>query len=378
MAKRFWASFGCPIFLDSAEAHSYHRRKLTIFFVGSAFHAALLIFLYQSALPLRWLPSLIGAEASFEITTLTYLALFYQITFFATLPLSFYSGFLTEKKFSLSRQSLAAWIADAAKRYALGLGLFLLTGGFFYYVVRHYPDAWWWILALAWLVMTLFFSRIMPTLIISIFYSTKPLPEGELKQTLLELCRRCRVSVNGIFEIALSKKTRKANAALVGIGKSRRILLGDTLLKNFTQPEIEMVMAHEIGHHALKHISRSILMGSAATVAGFFIFFVLTRGYDLSDLRWFPLLSLGLFLVNLFSAPIQNAVSRQMEREADRYALQKYDSQETFTSLMNRLAEQNLAVKKPHPWIEFLFYDHPSIDSRIRYAQKLSHGGSHA
>lgn len=368
MAKQLLAFFGFPIFLDSSEAQAYHRSKLAVFFFNTFFQTALLTALYKNPFILGW-ASMFSDGLSFEWRALIYLAIFYTVIFFVTLPISFYSGYILEHKFSLSHQSFAAWSLDKLKGYGLGLALFLVTGEFFYFAVRYFPEFWWLVLAAAWLLMTLVMSRILPTLIIPIFYPTKPLSNEELREKLLDLCRHCRVKVNGIFEIGLSKKTKKANAALVGIGKSRRILLGDTLLKNFSEDEIKMVMAHEIGHHALKHISRSIFLGSAGTLIGFYVFFQITRGWEWKDLSIFPLLSLGLYLVNLVTMPVQNAYSRFMEREADEYALKQYASRDVFHSVMNKLAEQNLSVKKPHPWIEFIFYDHPSIHNRIVHAE---------
>jgi len=296
----------------------------------------------------------------------------------ATLPLHFWSGYHVEKSFSLSNQRLAAWIWDEIKRGAISLPFFVLMMEGLFFFVRAFPGSWWIFAGVAWLFVTLFLTRIMPVVLIPLFYRTRELASGELKERLALLCEKCGVKILGIYEILFSKKTKKANAALAGIGPTRRILLGDTLIDRFTSDEIEMVVAHELGHHVKRHIAKGLLLNFTAVLTGFCLLRIASSALvgslaaeGLTDLRIFPSMAFLAALAGLVILPAQNAFSRRHEYQADGYALQMIPSSATFVSLMSKLGRQNLANPAPHPWIEFLFYDHPSIPRRIRYARSI-------
>jgi STE24 endopeptidase len=182
--------------------------------------------------------------------------------------------------------------------------------------------------------------------------------------------------VRGVYEWKLSEKSKKANAALVGLGNTRRIILSDTLMEKFSPEEVEAVLAHEFGHHARGHIARGIAIQSLTVFLGFYLVNLALLAWGprfgflrLADFGNLPLLALVTMAVSLVLMPLMNAHSRRMERQADAYALQSIPERAAFISSMEKLAELNLAERRPPRWIEFLFHSHPSIEERIAFAR---------
>ncbi len=362
-----------------SRAKQYHRIKYLLFFADLGVSLLLLGWLQLSGSSL----SLKGWVSSFScpkpIEIALYLLIFFGLLTFALLPIRFYSGFLLERNFDLSNQKAHDWIWDEIKKTLLSLTFFMATTELLFFIVDHFPKSWWVLASVGWLFLTLFLARILPTVLIPIFYRTKLLTDASLKERLICLCQKCRVKVLSVYEIALSKKTKKANAALTGLGKSRRILLADTLRERYSPSEIEMVVAHELGHHVKKHILKSFFLGFLITVTGFYLLSTVSsqiirylHAESLTDLSIFPALVLLSTLSGFLILPFQNSLSRFFEYEADRYAWETMRSNEVFISLMNKLGEQNLADSEPHPFIEFFFYDHPSIRNRIKHICALS------
>jgi len=231
---------------------------------------------------------------------------------------------------------------------------------------------WWLPVGSVLFFLSVVLARLAPVLIFPLFYTFKPLPDGELRSTILRLCQSVGMSVEGVYVFDLSKNTKKANAAFTGIGKSKRIILGDTLVANFRDDEIETVFAHELGHYKLKHLWTMLGVG---TVSSFLGLYLTAKAYEFS-LPWFgfasldqlaalPLLALWLGLYSLLASPLSNAISRMHERAADRYAISLTNNGEAFANALHKLASINLADISPHPVVEFLFHSHPSIEKRL-------------
>jgi STE24 endopeptidase len=213
--------------------------------------------------------------------------------------------------------------------------------------------------------------------LLPIFYKFEPLDNEDLRRRLVQLGERAGTRVRGVYRWKLSEKSKKANAALTGLGSTRRIILADTLLDNYAPEEIEAVLAHELGHHVHRHILKSILVQAGITLLGFWIAnFVLHYAVDhhmfeeLSDFANLPLLAVAATLLSLLLMPALNAFSRYNERQADRYAFESIVSVEPFISSMNKLAKQNLAERTPSKWIELLFHSHPAISRRVAAAEE--------
>ncbi|MBI4432414.1 MAG: M48 family metallopeptidase [Candidatus Omnitrophica bacterium] len=349
-----------------SRAKRYQREKNLFFLADLFLNLAFLFFAQFSGLAAH-------LKSWSRGNVFPYLAGFYLLLVIVGLPLRFWSSHLHEKQHALSRQTLAGWIGDEIKKLFLSGGFFILVTGALLVIIQVFPRTWWIIAAFGWLFLTLFVSRILPTVLIPIFYRLKPLPDGPLKERLENLCKKCGLNIPRIDEIAFSQKTVKANAALVGIGKSRRIILGDTLLSHFTDEEIEMVVAHEVGHQIHRHIPKNFVFNFCVVFGGFFLLYLLSRtiviafqAEHLADLAIFPILALLGFIGGLAILPAQNAVSRLMEYEADRYAIRTIPSKEIFRSMMQKLASRNLSDPEPPAWLEFLLHDHPSIANRIK------------
>ncbi len=288
-----------------------------------------------------------------------------------TFPLTFYSGYLVEHRFNLSNQNLWQWIREKVKGLlvSLPIGGLLITG---IYLLLWKSPHWWWLWAWIFLVgFTLILGRIAPILIFPIFYKFKPLENQNLQNRIQNLAEKWGLTVSGVYQFNLSKNTKKANAAFTGIGKSRRVILGDTLLENFAEEEIETIFAHEIGHHVHRHLLKGILFNSILSLAGLVLTFQLYQvildlhHYQAHQLGALPYLALLLFCFGLITGPLGNLLSRHFEYQADQFAVDSTGKASHFSNSLKKLGQLNLADDSPHPVIEFLFYSHPSINHRI-------------
>jgi len=293
-------------------------------------------------------------------------------------PLSFYGGYMLPRRYGLSTQSLRSWLGDQAKALALGgvLGLAMLE--VVYDLLATFPGTWWLWTAVFLIAITVVLANLAPVLIVPRFYKCTPLADAELARRLAALAERAGTRVRGVFTINLSSKTTAANAALMGWGNTRRIVLGDTLLAHYTPDEIETVLAHELAHHVHGDIWQLMAVQSLLLLAGLFLadrFLVWAVArfafQGPADVAAMPLLALALALFGLLTMPLGNAYSRWRESAADDYALRATGQPAAFHSAMTRLANQNLAELTPARWVELLLYDHPPIGQRLARAARF-------
>ena len=333
------------------------------------------IWLADQLQTLSWQP----VAGWFPIQILVYfliLMLAYEII---TAPIIYYSGFVLPHRYGLSTMSLKSWLADLFKGLALSLVLEILVIEFVYLVLAIQPQTWWLWVALAMLFFSVVMANLAPVLIFPIFYKFTPLPEGDLKKRLLALAERAHTRVRGVFTMKMSDKTTAANAALMGLGNTRRIVIGDTMLDRYTPDEIEVVLAHELGHHVQHDIWKLITSQSILTLGGLYLVNVVLHWAvdtqhiytSLADPATIPLLLALMGVFGLIVMPIGNGLSRAIEYQADEYALRSTRMVEPFKSAMTRLANQNLSQAEPSPIIEFLFHDHPSINKRLKHADNF-------
>ena len=291
------------------------------------------------------------------------------------MPLAFYSEFLLERRYGLSNETLRTWLRDRGKAFAVGL---VLGGGgaeLIYWLMRWSPE-WWWLTAGAvFMIIFVGLTNLAPVVLLPLFYSVKPLGKDVLRARLLALADRAGARVLGAYEWGLGDKTKKANAALAGLGATRRILVSDTMLAEYSDDEIEVVLAHEIAHHVHGDIWKGILFDSALVLAGFYLASIVLRAAAAAGLRGvddvagLPLLLLAAGAVSLVMVPVAHAMSRAFERSADRFALDLTRNPGAFISAMRRLGAQNLAEEHPSRLVQWLFYSHPPIRDRIAAAQ---------
>jgi STE24 endopeptidase len=319
-----------------------------------------------------------GAPASWQpgVTVLVYVVLLSLLNELVSLPLGFYSGFLLERRYDLSNETLRAWAGDQAKSFAIGL---VLGGGavaVIYALIRLSPDYWWLTSSAVFALLIVGLTNLAPVLLLPMFYSVRPLDRDALRTRLLSLAERAGARVLGAYEWGLASRTRKANAALAGLGATRRILVSDTMLAEYSDDEIEAVLAHEIAHHVHGDIWKGIVFESVLILGGFYLASQALHGLSgpaglrgVDDIAGLPLLLLAAGAVSLVMVPVAHALSRTFERNADRFALDLTRNPGAFISAMRRLGAQNLAEEHPSRIVQWLFYSHPPIRERIEAAQ---------
>jgi STE24 endopeptidase len=302
-----------------------------------------------------------------------------------SLPLSFYSGHMLEHKFDLSRQSAARWLSRYAKRHLLTLTIGSLTTLVLYWIIWTVGAFWWLAAAGAYFAFSVLIGQLAPVLILPLFYKIERLSDPALAERLSELARGSDLAIGGIYRMNMSVETVKANAMLAGLGRTRRVILGDTLLDSFSADEIDVIFAHEVGHHVHRHMSQLIVAGLLLSVAGFWVcdqalaaWVMRIDGqlnYHQLPVHTLPILTLVMMLFFMGVEPLQNGISRHFERQADRYALRHTGNAPAYRSAFVKLARLNKADPDPHPWEVFLFHSHPPITERLA----LSHSvGAHS
>ncbi len=317
------------------------------------------------------------ASSFFYVACLVYTFIFMAFMYVVSLPVSIVSAFLVERHFGLTERTFGSWLVDESKSVALSLALYSVCALVFYFVLRNFPGSWWGITAVLWILFTIVMARLLPVLLIPLFYKYLPLEDPSLKDDILALSEKSGVELVDVSQIDLSKKTKKANAALVGMGSTRRVVLADTLVDGFTREEILSVVAHEFGHHKKKHILKLLVWSSIMTAASFYILFVLAAkiavflgASSISELFLMPSYIILFSIFGLTILPFQNFFSRVLEREADDFALAVTENVPAFISVMNRLAEKNLSDTHPGTLKKIFLYSHPPISERVERAEK--------
>ncbi|MFQ5829136.1 MAG: M48 family metallopeptidase, partial [Candidatus Methylomirabilia bacterium] len=295
----------------------------------------------------------------------------------ATAPLSWLGSYRLPRRFELLHQSLGRWLLDYLKTVALSGILILLGAEVVYALLR--ATAWWWLWgAVVFFVGSALLASVVPLLIVPLFYRLSPLDDTTLRERLLGLATRTGVPVAGVWLVDQSRKSRTANAALTGLGRTRRILLFDTLVQQFSPDQVEAVLAHELAHQVHGDLRRGLFVQGALTLVTFWMvdgflqigsaWLGLTGPADPAGLPLFALIVIGLGLVAL---PLSNGYSRWVERRADDFALGVTRNPEAFIGAMETLGELNLAERRPHPLKEFLLFSHPSLERRIARARRF-------
>jgi STE24 endopeptidase len=363
------------------KATVYHRLRRRAELGGTAAAGVVLLTLVFAggSLRLREVASSAGPLApGFEeaLTVALSAILLFILLSIVELPFAYYQAYTLEHRYALSNQTPRRWMADHAKGAALG-AIVMTLGASIVYALIAWSRTWWWMVAtVVFVVLMIGIVQLAPVALMPLFYKFKPLDRPALVARLMALADRARTPVVGVYEWALSAHTKKANAALAGMGRTRRILVGDTLLADYSEDEIEVVLAHELSHHVHHDLWRGMALQAVLLFAGFLAAHLALIGLaDLAGLRGrddpagLPILLLVAGATSLLFAPIVNALSRAQERRADRYALDATRRPEAFISAMKRLSQQNLAEDDPSRLVQWLFYSHPPIRQRIAAAQ---------
>lgn len=360
---------------DSPESHRYNNSKRWLGIADFAVGLLLLVLLLATG----WSGTLRdfalrGASSNYSLAVFLYVFMLTAISRVLGFPLDYY-GFRLEHRYRLSNQRTRSWLWDEFKGLVIGLLFATIVVELLYMLIRRYQH--WWIMAWAlFLGLFVLLAQLAPVVLFPIFYKFEPMENEELRKRLVVLSERAGTRVRGVYKWKLSEKSKKANAALTGLGATRRIILADTLLDHYSNDEIEAVLAHELGHHVHRHILKSILVQAGITLAGFYLAdevlrYAVERASmfeTMSDFANLPLLVLVATVLSFLLMPALNAYSRFNERQADRYCFKSVASVEPFISSMNKLADQNLAERTPSRWVEYLFHSHPAIAKRVAAA----------
>jgi STE24 endopeptidase len=364
---------------EQAEARRYGRIHLGLTLLDMAVdvtYLGLMAFIFGPRID-AWL-STFDALAG-ERSMLRLVALFgivFGLHVLVSLPLSFYSGYIVEHQFGLSNQSLRRWL----RNWSLGNVLAVLLGGVMnvglFWIIWNTGTYWWLIAAAAFFVMSVVLGQLAPVLFIPLFYKVEPLENAELLERMKRLAAGTGLTIEGVYRLGLSADTTKANAMLAGLGRTRRVLMGDTLLEKFSPEEIEVIFAHEIGHHVHRHIPKMIATGVVISLAGFYLLDrVLVAWADIPTAADTPTsaLPLVMFTLNVFMlalAPLQNAISRHYEVQCDTYALKRTNNRPAYRNAFTKLAKLNKADMEPNPIEVVLLHSHPPIAKRLALANE--------
>ena len=368
--------------MNEDKSTRYHRRRRRADFAGTVLLGAFLLLIAVSGLAVAfrsasewltaWLPALLAPGVSAALF-LAGLAVTVQTL---ELPFAWYQSFWLERRYGLSTQILAHWLADHVKAVTASSAVMVAGVWAVYVCMRWWPSAWWLVAATAFTIAMVGLARLAPILLLPVFYRVRPLRRASLSERLVRLAERAGAPVIGVYEWVIAGHTRKANAALAGIGRSRRILLSDTMLDAYSDEEIEVVLAHELAHHVHHDLWTSMLLRTATLFGGFYVaaatLAVVTPWLGLrgpADVAGAPVLLLVAGVLSFLMLPVGNALSRAQERRADQYALRLTGNPTAFVTAMRRLGQQNLAEDRPSALARWLFYSHPPVRERIAAAE---------
>jgi STE24 endopeptidase len=361
------------------QAKEYSRISRRLWLVETAFGLfytlAWLVFGWASGLR-TWLT---GLTTNDWLLVPAFVLVFGGISGLIELPLNYYTGFVLPHRFDQSNQTLKDWIIDELKGLAISLPLGLVVLELLYLALRVTGPLWWLWVAGGLLVFQVLLANLAPVLIMPLFNKFVPLGDehADLAERLLKLAEKAGTQVKGVYKFDMSRQSKAANAALTGIGNTRRIVLGDTLINEFTSDEIETVLAHELGHHVNRDIPLLLGFGTLTIALGLYLAALAMNwavgffGFaSVADVAAFPALTLIISLYGLLTMPLSHSFSRWRERLADEYSLKATGKNEAFASAFTRLANQNLGEIDPEKWVVFLFYSHPPLGERIAMAKR--------
>jgi STE24 endopeptidase len=363
--------------MNEDKATRYHRLGRRAGMLSTLWSGAILLGLMLTGASLGLREWAIGAVGTNPTLVVAVYVLMLSLAFDAVmLPFGVYRGFLLERRYGLSTETMGHWLKDHLKAVLVGVVFAEVAAIFVYFALRNWPSSWWAIAGIAYSLVAIVLVSLAPVVLLPLFFTFKPLEKASLRDRLTALASKAGTRIMGVYEWTLSDRTKKANAALTGMGNTRRILLSDTLLSDYSDDEIEVILAHELAHHVHRDIWTSVFYDMALTFTGFFAaHLALQRAVPLfglqetADPAGIPILLLTAGTIGLCVKPLLNAVSRSHERRADSYALRMTENPSAFITAMKRLGQQNLAEDSPSKLVQALFYTHPPIKERLRAAE---------
>jgi STE24 endopeptidase len=355
----------------NTKAKEYQRQQLEL---GLIEEISTILFLIIWVKLAPWVvPAFAGLNRYSQLVlTAVLMYVSYQVALFI---LDYLSEYRLEHRYGLSNETLSKWLWRHAKGITLagvmlGVLIVLLYSAVWY---LKYWYLWCWA---GWLAFSVILAQLFPVLILPIFYKSTRLDDEGLVQRLRELAEGTGITVEGVYTLELSESTKKGNAMLAGLGRTRRVLLGDTLLGRLSREQVEVVFAHELGHHVYRHVHKTLFFHSLASVVLFALIYLVLHPFAGPDpdlvqeaVVRLPVMALVLSVFTFFLKPVFGAISRYFEVQSDKYALARTADPEHFATAFEILAEQNLADPDPPRWVVWLYYDHPPIHQRIALAR---------
>jgi STE24 endopeptidase len=372
---------------DAQRAAAYSRTKEWLVLIGmiwSALTSALALTTGSSSRLRRWAervaPTRLGPVMPYTLVAGI-------LGFMTSLPLSYFGGFAVEHRYDLSNQTRRAWMIEGLKGLGVSLALGAPLAQGVYWVIRRYPQRWWAVLSGALAPFTIILSNLAPVLLMPLFNKFEPLRDRALAKRITDLAAGEGVRVSDVLQMDMSKQTKKANAMFTGVGNTKRIILADTLLNEFTADEVEVVLAHELGHQVHRDLWKLIGLQVPVTLVTFFAAHRLSRPIleryggrwglaveqGAADVAALPLLSLVGGAAGMVVGPGLNAIVRRwIEHPADVYALDLTHKRDAFVSAMEKLGKMNLSNPRPSALVKWLLYDHPTLQERIDFGRQYT------
>jgi STE24 endopeptidase len=369
---------------ELTRGRSYTRGRYLLFALRLALTLGLLAVLALTRLSTTLHDLSVSAAGGRVWLTVLIFGLLVSLLYFAVMfPLSLYGGYLREHAFGLSTQGLASWALDYAKGALIGTVIVLPLVVLVYQLIRWSPERWYlpaWGAAV--IVMGLM-AELSPLLIDPLFHTFKPVEDRRLLERIRSLTDRAGLEVGPVLEMDASRKTKKTNAYFTGLGRARRVVLYDTLVATSQPEEVELVLAHELGHWRHHHTWKGMALGAVSTLLALWFIAGLLNAAAASgrfgfihpaDVRSLPLLLLSLFLLNTMTMPIQHGISRAFERQADLESLRLTNNADAFIATEVSLARANLSDLDPPKPVVWLLYTHPPVLERIAMAERFRAG----
>jgi len=360
------------------QARHYEKEKRLLGLAGAVLSLIILLAFYYCGLS-TWLANLqIGNSVIWAF--LLYMVSLYTLSILFGLPLAFYTSYVHEHKWNFSNHTVKSWAWEKAKSFLVGLILIVLLLGLLFWVMAFTPQYWWLIAGLAMALVSVIFATLFPIVILPIFNKYTPIQNKELTDALEKILSKAGLKSGGFFMEDMSRQTKKENAFLAGLGKTRRVVLADNLMKNMSVPEVESIIAHEVGHYKLKHIWKNIALGTLQQLIVFYLLnLIMTWIFPqfLTSTKWnlalFPFFIILMAVISTFLfGPLSQALSRYFEKEADRISLEMLKDKKAFLTAMSGLADRNLLNAYPEWWVKLLYYSHPPIGERLAMAENFA------
>ncbi len=373
------------------EARRYARRRYGLFMahivVGAGFLAAMIFGGSE----------VIGRHALEIAGPYRFLSrVFFYFTFFSlaylvvTLPLTFYREYLLERRFGLSTQTLGRWARRRVKKWVFSFVVAAPLVLIVYSTLRMWPARWWLPASAVWVLFAFVLAKFAPQIFLPLFYKLERIDNRRLEDKLARLSEQAGLELEGAYRLDLSRETKKANAAVIGMGSTRRVVLGDTLLGGFSEDEVAVVFAHELGHIVLGHLAKGFAAFSVLIIISLYLGSVVIRwaavelGIEpvmvgqienqVANPETMPLLLAVLAVIQFLIMPVEKWYSRRRERASDAYALRATGDRAAFIGAMKKLASLNLADVRPNKLAKLLLFSHPPILERIRFAEQFDVG----